>query len=774
MSEGMFLGRTPKGSDYHLDAAKLRTHGVIVGMTGSGKTGMALVALEELVRLGVPILAIDPKGDLGNLGLLFRDLAPDQFAPWTDGRDPEVTAARWRDGLAGWGLGAEDVAALADKLDLTMYTPGSEAGVPIDVTATLRRPSDAQMALAETRRDLVSDTVSGLLGLVGRSSDPIRDPAHIVLATLVESVWQDGHDLDLEGLILAVVDPPFDKVGVFPLDRFFPPDDRMDLAMQLNAVIAAPSFAAWTKGAALDLDVMLQRGAKSRVSIFCLQHLTEAERGFFLALLLGRLLAWTRAQPGTEQLRAALFFDEVAGWLPPHPADPPSKRPLLMLMKQARASGTGILLATQNPVDLDYKALGNAGLWCVGRLRTRQDRDRVLKGIGDPSLDGVIADLEPRQFLIARANGDTDVVASRHAMCFLRGPLTRAEISTLASGSAAPTASRSVHAAPRPHTRAAPKPDDGLLPAAPPLKSTQRLLDPRVVFSNRLGGAFSEHAEAPRDDGATVFRPALFATLSLRFDEDRVGFVVDTVQHRVWFPLGRDLPDTHIELALEERDLADDAPEGARFAPLPTWMDEDKELTALRKSVVDDVYRHETEGMFVHKKLKLYGKHGESEADFRARCQAVIEDRIDDDIAKLEKRFRKKTDTLQDRIRRQESKLLELRSKASSLQTEELLNVGETVLAWFSGRRRSLSTAASKRRQVTTANARLHSSEDELTHLMGRVDDLAIELQDAVDAIREEHEEALDAIEQAEVRLERNDIHVEAFGVLWVPVTRRI
>jgi hypothetical protein len=364
----MFLGRTDDG-DYHLEPKRLRTHGIIVGMTGSGKTGMALVALEELVRAGVPVIAIDPKGDLGNLALLFTEA--DDFGRWADGEDGAALAERWRGGLQRWGLGSDDVAALRDKLDLTLFTPGSESGVPVDVLASLSRPSDAVLADDEARRALVSDTISGLLGLVGKRANPVRDPAHIVLSTILDNAWTAGADLDLEQLVMQLVDPPFEKVGVFPLDTFFPPDDRMALAMQLNGVLASPSFASWTRGAPLDLDAMLARGDKTKVSIFSIAHLSDDERQFFLALLLGRLLAWTRGQPGTESLRAVLFFDEVAGWLPPHPKDPPSKRPLLLLMKQARAMGLGVLLATQNPVDMDYKAVSNAGLWCIGRLRTK-------------------------------------------------------------------------------------------------------------------------------------------------------------------------------------------------------------------------------------------------------------------------------------------------------------------------------------------------------------------------------------------------------------------
>ena len=394
----MFIGSND-GTPVDLEAEDFTTHGVVVGMTGSGKTGLCLVMLEEFVRAGVPIIAIDPKGDLGNLSLVFPELSPEDFAPWADGQDPAELARRWKEGLAGFGLGAEELAGLQEKLDLTLYTPGSDAGEPVDVLAALAAPLD--VSDVEALRGLVSDTVGGLLGLVGKSADPVRDPAHIVLSTIIERSWSQGEDLDLEALITHLVDPPFEKVGVFPTDRFYPPDDRMDLAMLLNGVIASPSFSAWTRGASLDVDRMLSGG----VHVFCLAHLAEAERQFFVSLLLGRIVAWSRLQPGTERLRALVFLDEAAGYLPPHPKSPPTKGPVLTLMKQARAVGLGVLLATQNPVDLDYKALSNAGLWFVGRLRTEQDRRRLLKGLPDPDAD--LGALPRRHFLLARAKGGT-------------------------------------------------------------------------------------------------------------------------------------------------------------------------------------------------------------------------------------------------------------------------------------------------------------------------------------------------------------------------------
>ena len=826
MSEGLYLGGSVDddgqiAGPYHLEAKDLRTHGVVVGMTGSGKTGLCLVMLEELARAGVPVIAIDPKGDLANLGLLFEELAATDFAPWVESGDGSAEAALWRKGLADWGLGPAQVSALKDQLALTVYTPGSEAGVGVDVLGALRRPSDGSADDPDTRRALVAANVSGLLGLVGRKADPVRDPAHIVLCQILDSAWATGEDPDLEGLILRLVDPPFQKVGVFPLDRFFPPDDRMDLAMLLNGVVASPTFSAWTRGAPLDVSAMLappaDAGGRTRVSILSLAHLGEPERAFFLGLLLGRVQAWSRSQPGASGLRALLFFDEVAGWIPPHPKNPPTKSPLLTLMKQARAVGLGVVLATQNPVDIDYKGLSNAGFWAVGRLQTKQDRDRLLKGMGRPDLDGLVEGLGKRRFMVNRAKASEPVVvASRFAMCFLRGPMTATELKRLgAAETAMVTGSSSVEApAPGPSpaptaspvpapsgpppvpgassgppplppaaggpppvpaapVAAAPSTDDGLLPAPPPPPGEQWFLDPRVALSERLGSAIRDHAEPRRPDGAVVWRPALYADVAVTFDEERVGFVHEARLRRLWFPLGSRLPVDPVAVDLEDTDLSTERPSG-RFASLPSWLDERKELTAIQKRVVDDVYRSETAGMWVCKPLRLYGRGGESEADFRARCEEAAEEVGDKKIAALTDKVDKKLRRLEDRIARAEEKVVDVQGAIKAAKAAEMVNVGETVWALFSGRRKSLGTAMTKRNATTRKQGQLDRAEAELARLRDEEFELGQELEADVAELRADAAALLDDIEEREVRLEKNDVRLQAFGMVWVPVTRRV
>ena len=364
------------------DAKDLTTHGVIVGMTGSGKTGLGIGLIEEAAIDGIPTIAIDPKGDLGNLLLTFPNLAPADFAPWVEpGVSAEETAAAWAAGLAAWGEGPERIKKFRDAVDLAIYTPGSSAGRPISILRSLAAPAPEVMDDEDARREKLNGTVSGLLALLGVDADPLRSREHILMARLVETAWAAGNHLDLAGLIRDVQKPPFDRVGVVDVESFYPAKERNVLAMSLNNLLASPGFGAWLTGEPLDIQRLLWTAeGKPRVSILSIAHLSDAERMFFVTLLLNELVAWMRGQSGTSSLRALLYMDEVFGFFPPV-ANPPAKTPMLTLLKQARAYGLGCVLATQNPVDLDYKGLANAGTWFLGRLQTERDKARVIEGL---------------------------------------------------------------------------------------------------------------------------------------------------------------------------------------------------------------------------------------------------------------------------------------------------------------------------------------------------------------------------------------------------------
>ncbi len=374
------------------DARDLVTHAVCVGMTGSGKTGLCIGLLEEAGLDKVPALLLDPKGDITNLLLQFPDLRPEDFQPWINLDDarrkeqsPEeyaaATAETWRKGLADWGITGERIRALQQTVDYTIFTPGSDMGVPINILGSLAAPELDWETEAEAIRDRIAGTVAALLGLAGVDADPIRSREGILLATIFEYYWQRDEDLDLAKLILAINEPPVRQMGVFDVDTFYPPKDRFELAMAFNTLVASPKFQSWLQGEPLDADrLFFDADGKPRHSVIYIAHLSDSERMFIVTLLLENVLTWMRRQSGTTSLRALLYFDEVFGYFPPT-AEPPSKRPLLTLLKQARAFGLGVVLVTQNPVDIDYKGLTNAGTWFIGKLQAERDKERVLSGL---------------------------------------------------------------------------------------------------------------------------------------------------------------------------------------------------------------------------------------------------------------------------------------------------------------------------------------------------------------------------------------------------------
>ena len=436
------------------ESKDLTTHAVCLGMTGSGKTGLGISLLEEAAIDGIPVIAIDPKGDLGNLLLSFPELRPEEFLPWVDpdeagrrGLTVEQlavqTAQQWREGLAASGEDGARIARLRQAVDLAIYTPGSSAGLPMTVLRSFEAPPPALVSQVEAYRERITSTVAGLLALLGIVVDPISSREHILLANVLDHAWRGGHDLDMASLIHAIQSPPFQTVGVIDVETFFPAKDRFVLAMKLNNLLASPGFASWLEGDALDVSRLLYTSAgKPRLSIVSIAHLSDNERMFFVTILLNEVLAWVRTQPGTSSLRAVLYMDEIFGYFPPT-ANPPSKVPMLTLLKQARAFGVGVVLATQNPVDLDYKGLSNAGTWFLGRLQTQRDKDRVLEGLEGASaaaghafdrrkLDEILSGLGNRVFVMNNVHDNQPVVfQTRWALSYLRGPLTREQIQTL-------------------------------------------------------------------------------------------------------------------------------------------------------------------------------------------------------------------------------------------------------------------------------------------------------------------------------------------------------
>ncbi len=536
----------PSGGRVSLDAADLTRHAVVLGMTGSGKTGLGVALVEALAARGVPVLAVDPKGDLANLALALDPSRPAELAPWVDPQEAarlgvsvealaERTARSWGEALAAEGIGAAALALRASH-DVVVMTPGSEAGVPLDVLSALAPPA----GLAEDPeglREYVTGTASALLGLIGHDSPGPADPARLLLERVLGDAFARGEHLPLDVLLPRLVEPPFDVLGWFPLEEVIGREARQALAVALNTVAASPSFAPWMTGEPLDVAAWLAPAERTKIRILTLAHLDDRQRQFCVTLVLHAVVAWSRRQPGTGALRAVLWFDEVAGYLPPHPKDPPTKAPVLTLMKQARAVGLGVVLGTQNPVDVDYKALSNAGTWLAGRLQTRQDRARLAEGLGDVDGD-LLARLPKRAFVLRGVEGPARVLRSRTAMSFLRGPLTRREIAALGQQ----------------WRRAAPA--DGLLGAAPALPEgvAVRWLEAAGAAALGLG------TEGP-------WVPTVYGRLRVRLRGVEVS--EDRVVHR-WGWAGEA---TTRAVALQDAWLAKAAPPGDRRRYRPVGSD---------------------------------------------------------------------------------------------------------------------------------------------------------------------------------------------------------
>ncbi len=656
---GWYLGKNvADGSRVDYVGKHLTTHGLVFGMTGSGKTGLAATLLEEAARAGVPVIAIDPKGDLTNLALSWPSLDAAHFATWLDpakaGTNPAETqaageraAAAWRAGLAADGLGAEDLRALRERTHVTVYTPGSTAGVPVSVLDEFVAPSGWPTLPEEDRAELVGGIAAALLALVDLDADPIQSKEYILLSNILSGAWDQGERLDLAGVIQRVDAPPFAKLGVFSVDDFFPPKKRREFAMQLNGLVASPSFQAWLEGQPLDIERLLLRTPQAqRLSIFYLAHLDDRERMSFVTLLLDRLIAWMRSQPGTGELRALLYMDEVFGYLPPHPANPASKRPLLTLLKQARAFGLGVLLATQNPVDIDYKALTNAGTWLVGKLQAEQDRERLLDGLVSAAsasgkaparseLSRMIAGLESRQFLLHDANEGADLVfKTRWALSFLRGPLTRQELARLRAARfynlpataaldadvAAPPTAVSAPLSPAPAQFDVPAPIPRPAPIAAPLES--RFLTPAALARPALAAFFGA---APHGT-ARCYRPSLMAEARLTFPIDTWGSLTTGTVRRVAYPL----PESAAALAWALAELPADARDfgpaegGATYAPLPAWLDQPGAREHAKDALIRALIATQRVTVPVCPPLMRTGEPGETLDAFRTRLAQQV------------------------------------------------------------------------------------------------------------------------------------------------------
>jgi len=804
------------------DSKDLVTHAVCVGMTGSGKTGLCLALIEEAAIDGIPAILIDPKGDLANLLLTFPALRPEDFRPWInedDARRKNLSAddyarqqaEQWQKGLAAWGEDGARIQRLRDAADFAIYTPGSNAGIPLSILKSFAAPPSAIREDEELLRERIGTTATSLLGLLGIDADPIKNREHILIATILDAAWRQGRELDLAGLIQQIQTPPVKRVGVLDLDAFFPSKDRFALAMSLNNLLAAPGFGAWMEGEPLDVDALLHTPeGKPRVAIVSIAHLSDAERMFFVSLLLNQVVGWMRTQSGTTSLRALLYMDEIFGFFPPV-ANPPSKTPLLTLLKQARAFGVGVVLATQNPVDLDYKGLSNTGTWLIGRLQTERDKARVLDGLEGAAgtagqgfdragLERILSGLSTRVFLMNNVHEDHPVVfESRWVMSYLRGPLTRAQIKSLmdarrgAAPAAAPAAAAPAGGATRrsaasaaPASTPAPARGKAARPAAPvaepapgePTSGTgQRPLLPPDVPQHFAPA----HGAAPADS-TLYYRPMLVGSAQVRVSDAKSG--VDVSRDLVYLTPITDeaVPvawDQAAAVSFTTADLAT-APEGdAAFGELPAPAGKKKSYDGWSKDFASWLLQSQTIDLLRSPSLKVVSKPGESERDFRVRLQESTRQDRDRASETLRQKYAPKVAALQERRRRAEQAVARESEQAKAQGIQTAISVGATILGAFLGRK---SITASTIGRATTA-ARGAGRVLKETQDVGRAKETVAAVDEAIAALDAQFKAEADALgastdplterlETLALKPTRQNISVRLVALAWAPCWR--
>ncbi|MEE4241314.1 MAG: DUF87 domain-containing protein [Desulfopila sp.] len=760
-------------------SGNLTTHAAIIGMTGSGKTGLGIGLIEEAIMDDIPSIVIDPKGDMGNLLLTFPDLQPGDFAPWVDPAEAQKKqlsidacaaekAELWRKGLQSWNQEPQRIASLREKTRFTIYTPGSSAGIGISVLQSFSPPSPEVLQDGDTLNSLVDSLVSSLLSLANTKADSNKSPEYVLLSSLFLHFWRRGESLDMERLIGNIVNPPFAKIGVFSLDTFYPQTKRMELALALNGVIASPAFSAWTQGEPLDIQkILYDENGKACTAIFSIAHLNESERMFFVTMLLNRFIDWMRRQAGTSSLKALLYMDEIFGYFPPT-ANPPSKKPMLLLLKQARAYGVGIILATQNPVDLDYRGLSNIGTWFVGRLQTAQDQDRVIDGISGGSSSGpaestfrkILADLPGRRFLISSAHLDEVVLfETRWVMSYLKGPISLPDIEKLmeerkqekdSSGSPSETA----------HPSAAS--EAGAVLTHPPL------------LADTIKQRFYLHPVAVEK---YLFEPWLAVVGNVRFYNAKRNIdQVETVSQRLYLDQRFTEPDWYSseENPYSSADLQERPPHGATYYPPPATVTTLRDLRAYTKSFADYLYNNKKLELYKVAGIALESTPGESLADFKVRLVDRLRELKDQETVKLEEKFQVRQQRIEEDLSRALQKLEKEKGDVTAKTTDTLLSFGTALLGAFFGRK-TLSVTSMSRASTGIKNIgrlareknEVRNAEEAVMQLEKDIEALAGEIQQETALLAEKYHADNFPIETFAIKPRRSDVFDVDLFILW-------
>ncbi len=739
----------------------LTTHSAIIGMTGSGKTGLGISMIEEAVLDKIPSIIIDPKGDMGNLLLAFDDFDPKKFEPWVDPHEAQKkeidiptlatqTAKMWEEGIESWGQNRDRVKKYKNGADFTIYTPGSSSGISLSILSSFDAPSPESIADSDTFSYMLNSTVTSLLALVNIKADPLTSKEFLLLSSIFSYFWRKGVNLTLESLIGHVASPPFEKIGVLPLQSFYPQNERLKLAMLLNNVLASPTFESWIKGESLDIQSLLYtKDLKPRVSILSIAHLNDNERMFFVTLFLNKFISWMRKQSGTSSLRAILYMDEIYGFFP-STSNPPSKSPMLLLLKQARAFGINITLSTQNPVDLDYKGLSNIGSWFIGRLQTKQDIDRVIDGLiksgnnamNKKEISQLLANLKKRVFLFKSAHRDEiELFSTRWVMSYLKGPISKPEIARLMK-----------------EKKESIKESIQTFMSQPSTKEITKKSMPRPALSQKIDQFFYIDSITQKNQS---FIPYLLANSSVKFYDTK-----REIDHEESYYFKYHLLEEIKKINWEEEEINDDdfelyslnAPDSGNYEPLPSFILEAKDLKSLKKEFSNYLYHNKRLKLYRYKSLKLESKLNESKHDFQLRALNFLKDQKDQKIEQLKIKFAKQQNILERKLTRAEAKLEKEEADVSSKTTDTILSFGMTILSAFTGRKSFSRSTTSRAGTAMRSAGALYREKDDVQRAKNLIDEIENDIYEVQEALASE-------IDKIEINFDIENYNIEEFFI---------
>ena len=780
------------GKEYDIDAKKqsddlvlykskdLTTHAMIIGMTGSGKTGLGVGMIEEAALDNIPVIAIDPKGDLGNLALTFPKLQKDDFLPWINVSEAtnkglsadefaQAQADLWTKGLSSWGQDGQRIQKFKDSADVVVYTPGSSSGIGVSVLKSFNAPSQAIIDDFDAYRDRLDVTTTSLLSLIGISGNTFTSREHILLSQIIDHAWKEGRNVNLTEIIMAIQNPPMKQVGVLDIESFYPSKDRTSLAMMLNNVLASPSFKAWLEGVPLDVNRFLyNEQGKPCVSVFSIAHLTDAERMFFVTMLLNDIISWMRSQPGTGSLRAILYMDELFGFLPPV-SNPPSKMPLLTLLKQARAYGLGLVLSTQNPVDLDYKALSNAGTWFIGRLQTERDKERLLAGLeglaSDKPFDRkkteqIISGLSQRQFYLHSVHESNPVIFStRWVLSYLAGPLTREQISSLPQAS---------------NTRLS---STTSTPIKPSLNLSSSSNESQPLLSSQIPQVYLPMNSI--SNAKTVYQPALIGVGDVFYQSAK--HKVSLSQNYVFLApihdgvVSVDWSEAQL-LDLSLKDISKQAPDNAQFDSYPQPAANSKNYDLWTKSLNQFIRTSVGLKLMYSPKLKLLSQVNEDEREFKIRLQHAAHEARDEAIDVLKKKYATRINTLEDRLRRAQQAVEKQSALSNQKKMDAFVSAGTAIFAALYGRKSVSATSVSRVGSAVKSTSKalksgqgIGQAQETLESVQEQLNTLSLDLENQVLKISEEFDVSFEQLEEVEIRATSNNITIPLVALAWVP-----